>query len=57
MVDTHPEWLGGPFLEEAEYLRESNEKAWSWEYLGEIAGTRGVFDGNVRDEALSLERI
>lgn len=57
VADTHPEWLGGPFLDEAEYLRESNEKAWRWEYLGEITGTGGAIFDNVRDEALSLERI
>ena len=22
VIESHPEWLGGPFVEEAEYLRE-----------------------------------
>ncbi len=57
VMDCHPEWLGGPFLEEAEYLRETNEKAWRWEYLGEITGTGGAIFDNVREERLSLERI
>lgn len=57
VVGSHPDWIGAPFVEEAEYLREANETAWRWEYLGEVTGTGGnVFD-NVRDERLSDERI
>ena len=57
VMDAHPEWLGRPFLEEAEYLRDTNEKAWRWEYLGEITGTGGAIFDNVREEELTLERI
>lgn len=57
VMDSHSEWLGRPFLEEAEYLRNVNEKAWRWEYLGEITGTGGAIFDNVREEKLSLERI
>ena len=28
VIDSHPDWLGLPFVEEAEYLRDTNEKAW-----------------------------
>lgn len=44
-LDVPPEWLKGSFLEEAETLRQTNERAWRNEYLGEITGTGGqVFD-------------
>ena len=55
--ESHPEWLGAPFVEEAEYLRETNELAWRWEYLGEVTGTGGAVFGNGRDERLTDERI
>ncbi|EHF02191.1 phage terminase large subunit [Olsenella sp. oral taxon 809 str. F0356] len=57
VVDEHPEWLGAPFIDEAEYLRDVNETAWRWEYLGEITGTGGNVLDNVIDESLSLHRI
>ena len=47
VVGTHPEWLGAPFIEEAEYLRETDERAWRSEYLGEVTGTGGSVFGNV----------
>ena len=27
VIETHPDWLGAPFVEEAEYLRDTNEQA------------------------------
>lgn len=40
-----PEWLGKPFLEEAEHLKETDELAYRHEYLGEATGTGGnVFE-------------
>ena len=57
VVDSHPEWLGEPFIDEAEYLRDINETAWRWEYLGEVTGTGGNVFTNVHDERLSLSRI
>lgn len=57
VMDSHPEWLGRPFLEEAEYLRDTNDKAWRWEYLGEITGIGGAIFDNVREEMLTLARI
>ena len=47
VIESHPEWLGGPFVEEAEYLRDVDERAWRSEYLGEVTGTGGSVFGNV----------
>ena len=45
IVDSNSEWLGQPFIDDAEYLRETNEQAYRWEMLGEITGTGGnVFE-------------
>lgn len=44
-LDAPPEWLGEQFLAEAEYLRQTNERAYRHEYLGEAIGTGGnVFE-------------
>lgn len=48
VAETHPEWLGEAFIEEAEWVRDANPQAYAWEYLGEITGTGGsVFDNVV----------
>ena len=47
VIESHPEWLGGPFVEEAEYLREADEQAWRSEYLGEVTGTGGSVFNNI----------
>ena len=40
-----PEWLGEQFLAEAEYVRETNEREYRHEYLGEAVGSGGeVFE-------------
>lgn len=45
VIDEHPEWLGAAFLNEAEQLKRTNDRAYRNEYLGEITGTGGqVFD-------------
>lgn len=47
-LDVPPEWLGEAFIEEAERLRITNERAYNNEYLGEVTGTGGqVFDNLV----------
>ena len=38
-LDAPPEWLGEQFLSEAELLKETNERAYRHEYLGEATGT------------------
>lgn len=44
-LDVPPEWLGEAFIDEAEHLRVTNERAYKNEYLGEVTGTGGqVFD-------------
>ena len=44
-LEAPPEWLGEQFLVEAEHLKETNERAYIHEYLGEPVGTGGqVFD-------------
>ena len=53
VIESHPEWLGGPFVEEAEYLREVDEQAWRSEYLGEVTGTGGSVFNNVVSVRLS----
>ena len=40
-------WLGKPFLEEAEFLRETNPDAYANEYLGEANGNGGNIFENV----------
>ena len=44
-LEAPQEWLGKKFLAEAEHLKNTNERAYRHEYLGEITGTGGqVFD-------------
>lgn len=53
----HSEWLGLPFIDDAEWLKETNEQAYRWEMLGEITGTGGnVFD-NIVAQAITDEEI
>ena len=56
VIDEHADWLGRPFVDEAEYLRDTNERAWRWEHLGEVTGTGGSVFGNIREEHLSDAR-
>ena len=50
-------WLGKPFIEQAEHLKETNPTAYENEYLGVANGTGGnVFD-NVVIEAITDEQI
>lgn len=62
-LDAPAEWLGEQFLAEAEYLKESNERAYQHEYLGIPVGTGGnVFENlELRDitdrEIASFDRI
>ena len=47
-LDVPPEWLKEAFISEAARLKESNERAYRNEYLGEVTGTGGtVFDNLV----------
>lgn len=57
VVDSRPGWLGIPFIEEAEYLRETNERARRWEYLGEVTGTGGAVFDNFVEARLTDARV
>lgn len=46
--DVPEEWLGARFLADAEYLRNTNYKAYEHEYLGIANGTGGNVFGNVK---------
>lgn len=62
-LDVPSEWLGSKFIEEAEFLKEVNPKAYEHEYLGMANGTGGqVFDNvtmrEISDKELkSFDRI
>lgn len=47
--DVPREWLGEQFFEEAEYLKQTNERAYIHEYLGIAIGTGGNVFENVED--------
>lgn len=51
------EWLGEQFLLEAEYLKESNERAYRHEYLGEPTGTGGNVFENLKGDTITDEQI
>jgi len=54
-LDVPTEWLGEQFIEEAEYLKKVNPRAYEHEYLGKAIGTGGnVFD-NVCD--MDMEKL
>lgn len=51
------EWLGTQFMSEAEHLRETDEKAYRHEYLGEAVGTGGNVFENLELREISDEEI
>lgn len=52
-LDVPVEWLGKAFIEEAEELKEINEKAYQHEYLGIPVGTGGDVFANASDLDMS----
>lgn len=56
-LEAPAEWLGSQFLAEAEYLRETNERAYRHEYLGEPTGTGGNVFENLVSETITDEQI
>jgi len=54
-LDVPEDWLGQQFIEEAEHLKEINERAYIHEYLGEAIGTGGDVFPNVED--LDMEQL
>ena len=56
-LDVPPEWLGEAFIDEAERLRTTNERAYRNEYLGEVTGTGGQVFDNLTIRAISDKEI
>ena len=62
-LDVPKEWLGEPFIIEAEHLKAINERAYNHEYLGEVTGTGGEVFTNITirdiadDEIARFDRI
>ncbi|MDF2537984.1 MAG: terminase [Herbinix sp.] len=55
--DVPPQWLGKPFLDEAEFLKDVNPTAYENEYMGVANGTGGnVFD-NVTIRAITDKEL
>ena len=51
------EWLGQPFIDEAEWIKEVNEKIYQNEYLGLMTGTGGNVFENVELREIPNEEI
>jgi phage terminase large subunit len=56
-LDVPPEWLGKPWIAEAEHLKEVNPAAYEHEYGGEANGTGGMVFGNVEMRPITDEEI
>ena len=56
-LEAPPEWLGEQFLLEAERLRETDERAYRHEYLGEAVGTGGNVFENLQERHITDEEI
>lgn len=52
-----PEWLGEQFILEAEYLKETNERAYQHEYLGIPVGTGGNVFENIETREITDDEI
>lgn len=50
-------WLGKPFLDDAEFLKETNPTAYDNEYLGIANGTGGMVFDNIRIREVTDEEI
>lgn len=56
-LDAPPEWLGEQFLQEAEYLKETNERAYLHEYMGEAVGNGSEVFENLEVREITDEEI
>lgn len=52
-MDVPREWLKDAFIDEAESLRITNERAWLNEYMGDVTGTGGQVFGNLQLRTIS----
>lgn len=56
-LDVPPKWLGKPFLDEAEFLKETNPEAYENEYMGVANGSGGSVFTNVVIHAITDEEV
>lgn len=56
-LEAPPEWLGEQFLAEAEYVRDTNEREYRHEYLGEAVGSGGEVFENLEVREITDEEI
>lgn len=56
-LEAPPEWLGEQFIAEAEFLKQTNEKAYQHEYLGVPVGTGSDVFENVLVQEITDEEI
>lgn len=56
-LEAPPEWLGEQFLTEAEYLKETDERAYQHEYLGVPTGTGGNVFENLEIREITQEEV
>ena len=56
-LDAPPQWLGEQFLQEAQYLQETNERAYLHEYMGEAVGTGSEVFENIEAREITDEEI
>lgn len=57
VIGEHREWLGESFISEAEAVRETNERAYRNEYLGEVTGSGGSVFENLTIREISADEI
>lgn len=55
--DVPVEWLGQPFIDRAEHLKEINPKAYENEYLGKVTGTGANVFENLESRDITDEEI
>ena len=56
-LEAPEEWLGPQFIAEAEHVRQTDERAWRHDYLGEATGTGGEVFDNLEIRAISDSEI
>jgi phage terminase large subunit len=54
---THPGWLGQPFIDDAEMTKQTNPRAYEWEYMGEVTGTGGSVFENIIPRPITDDEI
>ena len=57
VIGEHREWLGESFINEAESVKETNERAYRNEYLGEVTGSGGSVFENLTIREIGVDEI